>query len=557
MAQHAAIALYNSTRRIASVPMSGGTTVGFEGSVDGTIWTPLLATKLGTTTTGTSTTEPGEWVVSVIGLSSLRTPISNYSAGTITVKGYSSVLTGAGAGGSGGASGGGIFQQCMPTTGISAVRMLDSASAAGQTIYNANLLNWSAVQDILDDYWTPNDIAAMDYTINWGEGVVIVHQDGTTPVSNFVGGGFLTYSVFTGIGDSLSGGIAGGMPGEAKSENQTNNGDFPESTNAENDTSGCKCCDPILLFSCSFQEEDTDLTVGSGAYPYSLEFSRHYDSANRLQDGPLGLGWTHNLATSVSASSNGLRAMGEVSPKEAAASIAQAFVLLKLNLGIGYSTFVDLLNAMIGVTSTQWLMDAVLTGNAIVIDDVEVSRTFIKLIDGSYNPPPGLADTLEDNLDGTFTLRSPQKLEWNFNTDGKLETYVDPAGVTVTYSYTDGNLTSVSNGLGRTLTLDYADGRLVSVTDDSERTISFTVSSNGNLIAFTDTESNTTVYDYTPDPLLNPFGQLAKIFRPAFPDIPFVYPSGDYEFEAFQRSGSKPRKLISCPDVSFEITSFK
>ena len=100
---------------------------------------------------------------------------------------------------------------------------------------------------------------------------------------------------------------------------------------------------------------------------------------------------------------------------------------------------------MISIVSTQWLFDSLFTNNSIVIDDVDVARTFIKLVDGSFGPPPGISDTIIDNLDGTFTLASPQQNKWNFDENGNLNTYVDPAGVTVSLTYSSGPLSDLRN----------------------------------------------------------------------------------------------------------------
>ena len=89
----------------ASVAMSGGTTVNFEGSIDDISWSPLLGTNVGTTITATSTTAPGDWTFSIAGYKKLRARVSSYSAGTITVKGVTSPLSSSSAGGGGGASG--------------------------------------------------------------------------------------------------------------------------------------------------------------------------------------------------------------------------------------------------------------------------------------------------------------------------------------------------------------------------------------------------------------------------------------------------------------------
>jgi hypothetical protein len=83
----------------ASVPMSGGSTINFEASADGSTWVPILGSMVGTTTVAASTTTTGDWSFGIAGYEFLRARISAYSAGTITVKGYACVLSGSQPGG--------------------------------------------------------------------------------------------------------------------------------------------------------------------------------------------------------------------------------------------------------------------------------------------------------------------------------------------------------------------------------------------------------------------------------------------------------------------------
>ena len=268
--------------------------------------------------------------------------------------------------------------------------------------------------------------------------------------------------------------------------------------------------DPVDMFSGNAFYNSVDLKLGKGKYPYSLSFVRNYNSSNRYSDGPLGFGWTHNFATELNAGSNGLRVAGEFSPKEAAATIAHAFVLSQLSLSTAAST--NPLDILIAAWGTQWLMDAIFLNNAVTISAGGQSGTFVKLVDSSYNPPPGSANTLVLNADGTFSVSNPWKKTWNFNAAGSMDTYVDPSGVTVTFSYDEsGRVSSVTNGLNRTISLTYTDDQLTSVSDGTGRSVSYVVDTSGNLTAFTDAEDNTTTYDYLSPSL------LANIYLPANP----------------------------------------
>jgi hypothetical protein len=69
---------------------SGGTTVNFEVTEDGTNYSAINAVQLGTTTIASSTTTAGVtlWEMPVGGTVSVRARVSAYSAGTVTVTGH-------------------------------------------------------------------------------------------------------------------------------------------------------------------------------------------------------------------------------------------------------------------------------------------------------------------------------------------------------------------------------------------------------------------------------------------------------------------------------------
>ncbi len=93
-----------------SVPMSGGTTVFFEASGDNVTWVPILGAQVGTTNTGTSATTASDWSFDIAGYTWLRARIGSFSAGNITVTGYTSVLAGSGGVTSSGGGGGAVTQ---------------------------------------------------------------------------------------------------------------------------------------------------------------------------------------------------------------------------------------------------------------------------------------------------------------------------------------------------------------------------------------------------------------------------------------------------------------
>ncbi len=303
-----------------------------------------------------------------------------------------------------GALEGGIIQQNLPVKGICAARMITEANEQGQYFYNANLLSWSSVDDLLVNW--DSSMAALNFAIMFNEGGVIIHEDGATTFESAQGGGYYTY-YYGSMADTMTAHIHGGGPATPATEGQVKTGATSSPPQTQNRGAGeNKSSDPVGFFSGSYYYDRQDMTVGSSQFPYSLAFSRSYSSDLQFTDGPLGFGWTHNLATKVSLQSNGLRAIGEVSPKEAAAAIAHCFAMVNLELFF-YPAFIDQTKVVIAAIATQWLMDECLTNNAVVLTQGSTSRTFIKLIDGTWNPQPGMMGILTQNMDDTFTLKSP------------------------------------------------------------------------------------------------------------------------------------------------------
>jgi len=135
--------------------------------------------------------------------------------------------------------------------------------------------------------------------------------------------------------------------------------------------------------------------LGPRTPPFGLTLQRSYSSANRADSGPFGPGWTHNFQVTASEDSDGLLGMGEGGTAvDAAVAIVAATV--KLDLLQGEKTAERLL---IAALIEAWLMDR-LTGNVVRIDQPGDGRRFVRLPDGSCNPPPGHADILEANEDG-------------------------------------------------------------------------------------------------------------------------------------------------------------
>ncbi|MBX9722835.1 MAG: hypothetical protein K2X81_15650, partial [Candidatus Obscuribacterales bacterium] len=418
--------------------------------------------------------------------------------------------------------------------------MLDAANTDGQLIFYADSSNWmSSIRSQLVNWGAY--LSDFDARIAAGF-TLLIHKDGATSVGSFVGGGLYqlllapTAPTLPSASGLITGGLKGGVVSTPVSVGQTNYSNYNGPKQTGNQQFQPTSPDPVGLCAGNLYYNHDDLTVGSGNFPYSLTFSRSYNSNNCFVNGPIGLAWTHNFFTYARLGSNGLRACGEFSPKEAAAAIAHSFVMIQL----GLNDSATLTQLLIASQSTFWLMNQ-MASNSVTINDGGNSREYVLLVDGTtYNPAPGYVETLTLSA-GAYTLTNPQQQQWIFNTDGTLATYVDPAALTgstytLSLSYSGGLLTSVTNGLGRTLNFTYSGFVLQSVSDGNGRSVSFGFDAYANLTTFSDTTGATIRYDY--NLVQNLPGLLAQIFLPDNPSAPVMSTFYDIDLIVQQQSSA-------------------
>jgi YD repeat-containing protein len=242
---------------------------------------------------------------------------------------------------------------------------------------------------------------------------------------------------------------------------------------------------------------------------------------NRYTNGPLGLGWSHNFAISATLNSDGLKGLGQDSPIDGAAAIAEIYVTQDLLS----DSAKPLAKLVVASLAQRWFMDR-LINNTVNVALGSQTEQFVLLADGSYNPQLGSSDRLRLS-NGTYTLQYKDGTTLTFNSAGNIATWQLPAGVTVTFTYNAASppqLIAVSNGLGRDLTLNYNDAtQLTSVSDTGGRSVAYAYDSAGNLSTFTDPLGNTTTFSYTPPGGTLTPGLLTQIFYPSQPaGIAFV-----------------------------------
>ncbi|MGA0601536.1 RHS repeat-associated core domain-containing protein [Caulobacter sp. KR2-114] len=435
-------------------------------------------------------------------------------------------------------------------TAASTIKLLDMASQT-DVIYDINNTNvtgdgasyWTNAQiaSALPSY-TGTDLARVQSLVASGLRVV-APQGGNYPIGGWRGTGFLQLGQdYRSLGAIITGGLSGGFSGQSYNTDEVLSGSLqvqtPTVVSANSCASGCvsttpgdnntnnfsSVADPVNPVDGAFENDHADLTVGSGSFPYALGFSRTYNSSSRLANGVMGLGWTHSLAFSAQAGSDGFAGLGQDSPISGASAISTIYVLqdiLSQADGSGNS-LINLDRLVIAAIAERWLMDQ-LTGNVVTVSQPGSGEAFVKLADGTYNAPLGSTGTLALNS-GAYTYTTPSGATLNFNNAGNISTWHSPAGPTVTFNYNGLNqLTSVSNGMGRSLTLNYTanattgTSQITSVTDGA-RTVSYTYDGSDQLTAFHDaaTPSNTISYQYDQP------GRLTQIFYPSFPTTAFV-----------------------------------
>lgn len=448
-----------------------------------------------------------------------------------------------------------IFKQTARIAGVSTTPLVDLAVSSGQKIFDGSSSNWTTnVVPNLVNYNVSdlNDIKTWYIDTGYRIGIP---EDGLLSIGAWTGYGYYaipTFGTFGLIGGAIKGG--GGTEFITEEQWQTSGTTYnwqtsdcypgidPAFDGSQCGKPGgpgadtCSCwvysmfnvpgarlrvedgefvddrypsTDPIDMVTGNYTFSSTDITIGSGSFPYALGFTRNYSSGSRYKESPLGLGWGHNYQLSAHLDTDGLIGMGYHSVLAAAATITEIFVCLDIqsDLTKPFDKYVTC------ALANKWFTDRI-TENLVFVQAAQKSSVFVKLPDGSYVSSSG--ETLVQNVGGTYTYKTLSGTQFNYNSLGAISTIVEPFGVTVSFSYDSlGRLETVSNSLGRQLTLAYVAGRLGSVSDGTGRSVSYTITSR-NLVSVT--APNGKVYSFEYD---QP-GRMTKFFNPANPTVPIA-----------------------------------
>jgi RHS repeat-associated protein len=299
--------------------------------------------------------------------------------------------------------------------------------------------------------------------------------------------------------------------------------------------------EPINLYSGAYLYDHDDISIGSGAFPFSLTFKRSYDSSRSTENTPLGYGWRHNFMTTAAKGSDSDEAFGDHNPLTAVATAVAAHVMTDLMRDTSPlpAPVPPLANTVTSSLTASWLMDQ-LRDNAVTLRTSAGTKKYIKVPTangaGTYVPPPGDASVLIVNPDDTITLTDKTQTVMKFSTAGQLSSWRDPNGNTVSFAYATSSsgvplLQLVSNGVGRSLTFTYNGSDQLTAVSDGTRSVSYSYDTAGNLKTFTDSAPApaTTTFAYDPSK------RLTQIFYPSFPSTAFMR----NEYDEFDRVKSQ------------------
>ncbi len=205
--------------------------------------------------------------------------------------------------------------------------------------------------------------------------------------------------------------------------------------------------------------------------------------------------------------------------------------------------------------------------------------------DGTYDPYPGVAGELVQNLDGSFTLTESDQSTLNFDASGRLESKLDAHINAIAFSYYGsghpsdgklyrvrqgdryleytyytsganiGQLNTVADNAGRTTTISYdTNSRLSSVTNPNNETMSYQYDAvHGYLEAVVDPTSKTLrefVYDASGRAIQvkDGHGNIVSSIDYTNPDEPVVTEGGATLTHVYGDRGTLEEMRYTCPD---------
>ena len=394
----------------------------------------------------------------------------------------------------------GILEQMQGTNkpGASTIKLLALANAGSNKIFRVTSGNFTTVTNQLSGY-SASELAAFNSFVAAG-GSLIIPANGSLTLNQWTGKGYIGHGpqgnsstviqmIISGAYGTQNGGY-NSYTGNLNVQNSYDEVAMNLYDEAQRQDPASK--DPVNLATGDLFFDHIDLALGNGDAPRALALNRHYNNANRNQDGPFGFGWTHSYNIHISEHTQYKAALGQRTPQDAVPMLVAAVATLDLlkseDNAKGWLT-ASLVN--------KWAMDAI-TENAVSVHIGSRVLTFVKQPDGSYTPPPGVTAKLTRES-GLYRLTERYGKQYRFNSAKRLEITQDADGNRMNFTYNSStNLLSVADCYGRKLTFTYSSNRINQVADTTGRTVSYAYSG-GNLTTFTDADNNawTNAYDST------------------------------------------------------------
>ncbi len=375
---------------------------------------------------------------------------------------------------------------------VSTVRLLSLANQRGEKIFRATAANWATVKPQLTGY-SATDLSTFSTRLNAGA-ILILPANGQITFNQWRGKGYIDSQEKAGgnvsVGMIIGGDLFGGFLSlPARANPLTLATEFQPELALKVWKPHPVSAEPVDLVSGAYLYNHSDLSLGK-AEPNGLHFKRRYNSDDRYNASPLGNGWDHSYNIVLNRHSDAASGLGQRAPADALATLVASVVTLDL-MRPTVPTLKDWTTATL---MGQWTMDQ-LFDNALSVHLLDKALTYIKLPDGSYNPPPGITTTLV-NTAGRFALHERFGTVITFDANNKVSAWTDVDGNTMNFAYSGKNLSTVTDSVGRTLTFAYAGSRLRSVTDSSGRRVGFGYNANGDQTGFTDAGSKKWGFGY-------------------------------------------------------------
>ncbi len=409
-------------------------------------------------------------------------------------------------------------RQQLQSNTIGTNRAIEAATNTGVTIYDVNSSNWSTISPSFVN-WDSAYLAMLKtrWIDNGGRG--ILPANGSMSIDGLTANGFFASLPTSNHFAALSHGAKGIVTTDPDDPTGTMMGEFA----GGGDPAGIYPLynlseEPIDLFSGGYVYEKTDMRVGSGEFPYSLPFSRHYRSNSWFAKTTVGQGWRHSYIFDAEQVSNAYLTLGDAPAVFAAANITALYVISDLLVNPNTDALADVITATL---VERWKGDQ-MKNNMTIVSFPSSTDFMMKLVDGTFASLDAQGSSISINMSSQFVYVNKGGDTLTFAANGELLTWEKPNGVTLTFMHVNGILQSVDNGIGRKLLFKHdSSGKLTQVFDNSGRDIGFRYDSTGNLIACRDTQGREVTYEYDAN------SRLEQIFLPENPTTAMVTNSYD------------------------------